>query len=151
MASRCLTFVLLTLQLASQLVLNPHVHAGQSSHDEHAWRPHIHFSGATHVHHVHTAPHRHVVTPSIGQQPVVESLDDHDHDAVYLPSVVQAPNDAAKVSFQVAHNDVSFSVGIYSLPPIYAEFLHRQYLARHEATPTGEHCALYLSIGLLRI
>jgi hypothetical protein len=148
-------------QLTGRVLLAPHAHAAESSKDAHSWQPHVHISGGVHHHHGHEhAPdseHIHLdddVRHGKGSSDflgLVKPVHDHDSDAVYLASSVQASirtAESIKGDIQGQSNACfgkAFLCGVASETPSTFE------KARPFFSTTGQHCALYLSLRTLRI
>jgi hypothetical protein len=162
MIRRGISIVVLLGYLAGQVVMVPHAHAGQSPVDGHSLAPHVHVlvCGICHQHHRHghhghgDAPHEHAAndhTTSDSRQgdSVLADECDHDADAVYVPTVIRAVRRAVETN----------TVDVKAQPPTalssciaFGNFYQpsASLVSRYPDT-AGRHCALYLTLGALRI
>jgi hypothetical protein len=148
------------MHLASQLAVSAHAHAGSSSLDHRSRQPHIHVSRAEHhhAHHSHThahgvIQHRHTGGRVSAPNPfgLIDPFHDHDSDAIYLPTTVQAgvrnsatgsgadQDQSALVPAMVAKSKIAVS------QPTQGDG------RRPSIAASVPHCALYLTLRSLRI
>jgi hypothetical protein len=161
MVHRCLTLVLLTAYLATQMALVPHAH--EDSQDSPEARPHVHVSWldgehshhaghthhASHTHHEDHAHHHgsddeHAATP----QPEPANQQDHESDAVYLseetPTISSGPEfDAVSNLLAIATFSTVATIGPPELSTAWAK--------AYSSDKCSPACPLYLALRTLRI
>lgn len=161
MVHRCLTLVLVTAYLATQMALVPHAH-DDSQHSPEA-RPHVHVSWldgehshhaghthrASHIHHVDHAHHHgtegeHVAAP----QSEPANQPDHESDAVYLSE--ETPTISSGPEFDVVNNLLVIAT-FSTVATISPTELSTAWAKPNFSDKCSPACPLYLALRTLRI
>jgi hypothetical protein len=156
MVRRGISIVVLLGYLAGQLVVIPHAHAGQSPHGHRSLEPHVHLSASVichqHQHSHSTYEHghsHHAKMDSSDGSKIFPAGIDHDADAVYVSTFVQATRRTATTSTIDAKGQLPAAFA----PSLVLSNFNQAHstCGRHYPNTTEPHCALFLTLGSLRI
>ena len=155
MVHRCLTLVLVTAYLATQMAMLPHAHEGDKA--SHETSPHVHVSWldgehthhASHTHHENHAHHHgsedeHDAAP----QPEPANQQDHESDAVYLSE--ETPTISSGAEFDAISNLLAIAT-FSTVATISPTELSTAWAKPNFADKCSSACPLYLALRTLRI
>jgi hypothetical protein len=157
MLYRASTILAILGYIAAQIAATPHAHSGVHQHHGHDSQPHVHLSGhdAAHSHHGHGHAHHHhhdsQSHDSSDDAATVIAAEGHDSDAVYLPSEIQITSRGEGVrgiqsTWLLCHASPAF------ITFAYPDCVSASLASINQAAGTSaRHCALYLSLRILRI
>jgi hypothetical protein len=143
--------------LAGQSAAIPHAHVGGSQHDHDACAPHIHLSwfGGQH-HHEHQDRDNFAVVPDLEHLEFnvgfgKDGAEDHDDDAVYIPSGLTAG--ATSVEYPTGSPEWQVPTALHSCVAVIGLSFDVTFFGPHLRPPdsTGQGCALFLRLLTLRI
>jgi hypothetical protein len=161
MVHRCLTIVLITAYVATQMAMVPHAHEGSNA--SHETRPHVHVSwldeehshhaGHTHhVNHAHQDGHAHhhgcEAEHAPAPQPGPENQHDHESDAVYLSE--ETPVISSGLEFDVVSNLLGIAT-LSIVATVSPLELSTAWARPNFSDKCSPACPLYLALRTLRI